>query len=676
MQKVLIANRGEVACRIIHTCRRMGLGSVAVYSDADAGALHTRLAGDAVRIGPADAARSYLDAGAIVAAAQASGADAIHPGYGFLSERVALPLLCAEAGLTWIGPSAACIERMGSKIEAKRIARDAGIACVPGYDGDDQSDERLAAEAAAIGYPLLVKASAGGGGRGMRRVATAGDLPGALASARAEAQSAFGSAALLLEKLVERPRHLEVQLAGDKHGNLVHLFERECSIQRSYQKVVEEAPAPNLPRAVRDALLDAAVRLGRAIGYDSLGTAEFILEEGDDRPWFLEMNTRLQVEHPVTEQVTGLDLVEWQIRAARGEALPLEQSAITLRGAAIEARLNAEDPAQGYRPGTGALLRFDAPAGEGVRVETGVEAGSAVTPHYDSLLAKVIASAPDRDEAAARLGAALDRLVALGVPTNQGFLREIVAHPAFREGRLTTRFLDEAFPGGWAPARDDAALARDAAIAVWLSTRRSAAPGPWGALGGLRITEAAGRPARLFLTVHGEAGAADVAVTGSAERFSVDGDAAVDARHAGGFVTVRSGGRTARFAMASRGGEIMLSARGLAHALRVVPAVEAAAAVGVSTGGPRVTAPMPGLVSAVEVSAGDAVTQGQVVAVMEAMKVVMRLPAPVAGRVSRVACAPGETVKGGDLLIEIESEVLPGGPVPRTLGARATGSDL
>ncbi len=410
VSRVLVANRGEIACRVIATCRRMGLGSVAVYSDADADALHARLADDAVRIGPAEAARSYLDAEAVIAAALSSGADAVHPGYGFLSERAVLPRLCEAHGLTWIGPSAACIERMGSKVEAKRIARDAGIACVPGYDGDDQSDARLAREAASIGYPVLVKASAGGGGRGMRRVDTADGLADALASARAEAQAAFGSPVLLLEKLVGRPRHLEVQLAGDRHGNLVHLFERECSIQRSYQKVIEEAPAPNLAEHVRQRLFDAAVRLGRAIGYDSLGTAEFILEDGGDTPWFLEMNTRLQVEHPVTEQVTGLDLVEWQIRIARGERLPLRQPEIVLHGVAIEARLNAEDPAHGYRPGTGTLLRFDAAPAEGIRIETGVEAGSVVTPHYDSLLAKVIATAPDRAEAAQRLLAALGRL--------------------------------------------------------------------------------------------------------------------------------------------------------------------------------------------------------------------------------------------------------------------------
>ncbi len=656
VSRILVANRGEIACRVVATCRRMGLASVAVYSDADAGALHTRLADDAVRIGPAEAARSYLDADAVIAAALASGANAIHPGYGFLSERAVLPRLCEAHGLTWIGPSASCIERMGSKIEAKRIARDAGIACVPGYDGDDQSDARLAREAAAIGYPVLVKASAGGGGRGMRRVDAADGLADALASARAEAQAAFGSPVLLLEKLIERPRHLEVQLAGDRHGNLVHLFERECSIQRNYQKVIEEAPAPNLAEPVRQRLFDAAVQLGRAIGYDSLGTAEFILEDGGDTPWFLEMNTRLQVEHPVTEQVTGLDLVEWQVRIARGERLPLRQPEITLRGAAIEARLNAEDPAQGYRPGTGTLLRFDAAPTEGIRIETGVEAGSIVTPHYDSLLAKVIATGPDRVEAAQRLRAALGRLVVLGVPCNQAFLRDIVSHPAFRAGRLTTRFLDEAFGGGWQPPAADPALLRDAAVAAWLLSVERGAPGPWATLGGFRITEPAGRPAQMFLEVHDGAATQAVTVIGSAARFSVDGGEAAEATLRDGTVTLRTRTRTARFATAQDGDAILLSADGCVHTRRVLPVTEAVTGPKTAAAGPRLLAPMPGLVIAVEVAPGGRVEAGQVAVTMEAMKVVMRLPAPVAGRVLRVACAPADTVKGGDLLIEIEPD--------------------
>ena len=655
MRRVLIANRGEIACRIVATCRRMGLGSVAVYSDADAGALHTRLADDAVHIGPAEAARSYLDADAIIAAALDSGADAIHPGYGFLSERAVLPRLCALHGLTWIGPSVRCIEGMGSKIEAKRLAREAGIACVPGYDGDDQSDARLAEAAAAIGFPLLVKASAGGGGRGMRLVDGPEDLAAALASARAEAQAAFGNPVLLLEKLVRRPRHLEVQLAGDSHGTVVHLFERECSIQRAYQKVVEEAPAPNLDPAVRARLLEAAVQLGRSIGYDSLGTAEFILEEGEDTPYFLEMNTRLQVEHPVTEQVTGVDLVEWQIRIARGERLPLAQDAIILRGAAIEVRLNAEDPAESYRPGTGTLLRFTAPEGPGVRVETGVETGSVVTPYYDSLLAKVIATGPDRAQAVAVLETALERLVVLGVACNQAFLRDVVEHPGFRAGRLTTRFLGEAFPDGWRPGGGAAEIVRDAAVAVWLASRPAEGPGPWAALGGFRITAPAGRVARMTLAMEGGGDRTELVVEGGPAAFSVDGQA-VQAAVRDGSVELRYRGRRARLASARRGETILLAMGGTAHERSIRSVTDTVATAGAAAAGPRLLAPMPGLVVSVEVAVDQVVAAGEVAVVMEAMKVVMRLPAPVGGRVVQLGCAAGETVAGGALLVQIEPE--------------------
>ncbi|HTJ63730.1 MAG TPA: biotin carboxylase N-terminal domain-containing protein, partial [Alphaproteobacteria bacterium] len=352
IRKLLVANRGEIACRIMRTAKRMGIATVAVYSDADKDALHVATADEAVRIGQAEAAGSYLNVDAILDAVKQTGADAIHPGYGFLSERVTLAEYCAANGIAWVGPSAAAIAAMGSKIESKRIAETAGVPCVPGYHGNAQDDDTLLAAAKSIGFPVLIKASAGGGGRGMRAVQSEAELIPALALARAEAQAGFGDPSLLIEKLIVRPRHIEVQLAGDKHGNLVHLFERECSIQRNYQKVIEEAPAPNLSDSVRTALFDAAVKLGKAIGYDSLGTVEFILDAdaagtSAGGPWFLEMNTRLQVEHPVTEFITGLDLVEWQIRAADGERLPLAQTDIVANGSAIEARVTAEDPAAG-----------------------------------------------------------------------------------------------------------------------------------------------------------------------------------------------------------------------------------------------------------------------------------------------------------------------------------------
>jgi acetyl/propionyl-CoA carboxylase alpha subunit len=389
------------------TCQRMGIRTVAVYSDADANALHVRTADEAVHIGPAEAANSYLKPEAIIAAAKATGADAIHPGYGFLSERVVLVQMCEQNGIVWVGPNANAIERMGSKIESKRIAEAAKVEGVPGYHGDAQDDDALVKAAEKVGYPVLIKASAGGGGRGMRRVESAKDLISALQLARKEAQAGFGDPKLLIEKMILRPRHLEVQLAGDKHGNLIHLFERECSVQRNYQKVVEEAPAPRLTEKTRKALHDAAIKLGKTIGYDSLGTVEFILEEGEEQPYFLEMNTRLQVEHPVTELVTGLDLVELQIRVAAGEKLPLAQDQVRVTGSAIEVRLNAEDPANGYRPNVGTVVALHLPKGEGVRIDTGIAAGSTITPHYDSMLAKVIAFGPDRPVAAQRLSAAL-----------------------------------------------------------------------------------------------------------------------------------------------------------------------------------------------------------------------------------------------------------------------------
>jgi acetyl-CoA carboxylase biotin carboxylase subunit len=438
---VLIANRGEIACRIARTCRRMGIRGVAVFSDADQGALHTRTADAAIRIGPAEAARSYLNVEAIIAAARAAGADAVHPGYGFLSERAILPRRLTQAGIGWIGPHADAIESMGSKRAAKALARAAGVACVPGYDGAEQSDSRLADEAARIGFPLLIKASAGGGGRGMRRVDAPAELPAALSAARAEAQAAFGNAELLLEKLVLRPRHLEVQLAGDRHGNLVHLFERECSVQRNYQKVLEEAPAPNLPATVRAKLHESALRLGRAIGYDSLGTAEFILEDGTEDPWFLEMNVRLQVEHPVTEAITGIDLVNEQIRVAAGAGLSVRQEDVKFNGCAIECRINAEDPAT-FTPSPGKITYFHPPGGLGVRVDSGVYQGYVIPPYYDSLIGKLIVHGRNRAETLMRLRRCLDEFVVDGISTTIPLFRNLVNNQDIANGDYNIHWLE------------------------------------------------------------------------------------------------------------------------------------------------------------------------------------------------------------------------------------------
>lgn len=663
IRKLLIANRGEIACRVIATCRRMGITSVAVYSDADKDALHVRQADEAVHIGPSDAASSYLSAEAVIAAAKSTGAEAIHPGYGFLSERVILPQLCEKNGIIWVGPSPNAIERMGSKIESKHIAEKAGVAGVPGYHGADQGDAAMTVAANKIGYPVLIKSSAGGGGRGMRRVEKKSDLKDALEIARREAQAGFGDPSLLIEKLIQRPRHLEVQVLGDKHGGLVHLFERECSVQRNFQKVVEEAPAPRLTDKTREALFTDALKLGAAMKYDSAGTVEFILEEGDEQPYFLEMNTRLQVEHPVTEFITGLDLVEMQIRVAAGEPLPMSQEQITSNGWAIEVRVNAEDPAAGYRPNVGAVHSVNVPGGDGIRVDTGISAGSAVTPHYDSMLAKVIAYGDDRTMAAQRLATALSSYSVFGVGTNQGFLRDIITHPKFIAGELTTRFIEEAFPDGWKPAEDIDNQAAIAAAAVWaMHTESRAVPvslGPFLSLGGFRVLERAGKPAVTRLVVEngesntvveliGRDGVYDITVGEKARKVSV--------RAQGADAAVSIDGVSRTYGTHVNGNEVGLSAGGSVTLYGVLPELDTigASGGGASAGGPRLAAPMPGLVVAVPVEVGQEVTKGETIVTFEAMKLMMSLPAPVSGKVKEIFCKAGETVSAGAILLDIE----------------------
>ncbi|GAN76799.1 acetyl/propionyl/methylcrotonyl-CoA carboxylase subunit alpha [Acidisphaera rubrifaciens] len=638
---VLIANRGEIACRIVRTCRRLGIRSIAVFSEADRDAPHVRAADDAVAIGPAEAARSYLDVDAIVAAARMTGAAAVHPGYGFLSERAALPLALVAAGIAWVGPSVAAIEAMGSKRAAKALARDVGVPCVPGYDGDDQSDRRLAEEAARISYPLLIKASAGGGGRGMRRVDAENGLAEAITAARAEATAAFGNGELLIERLITRPRHIEVQIAGDRHGNVVHLGDRECSIQRSYQKLIEEAPAPRLTSAQRATLHAAAVSLARAIGYDSLGTVEFVLDEDSGAPFFLEMNTRLQVEHTVTEAITGLDLVEWQLRIAAGEPLPLTQEAIGFRGHAIEARLNAEEPAEDYRPATGTVLRFDPPGD--LRVDAGIAAGSVVGPWYDSLLAKLIAHGDDREQARMRLVAGLAALTVAGVATNQGFLRDVLGAGAFIDARLTTRFLADTFPDGWRPPVPDET--RLAALAVWLAGHATAS-GPWGTLGAWRLV----RPARIYATVDDE----EIPVIGDAAAFEAGGWHVRAAVTGDSVLLDIADAPRHRYAWARQDETIWVMRDGGAWPHVVRHAGDAALTrAGGADNSRRIAAPMPGLITSVDVVAGAHVAAGAVCVTMEAMKVVLRLPAPADGIVAGVHVAAGDTIAGGTVLVEL-----------------------
>ncbi len=664
---VLVANRGEIACRILRTCRRLGLHTVAVYSDADAGARHVREADEAVHIGPPEAVNSYLRVDALIDAAQRTRAGAIHPGYGFLSEKSALPRACEENGIVWIGPRAELIDQMGSKIESKRIAADADVQSVPGYHGEDQEPVRLQEEARRIGFPVLIKASAGGGGKGMRRVDVESEFLQALALAKQEALRAFADDRVLIEKLILHPRHLEVQLLGDRHGGLVHLFERECSVQRNYQKVIEEAPAAFLPEIVRTRLFEAALKLGRRIRYDSLGTVEFVLDKDSDQPYFLEMNTRLQVEHPVTEQITGLDLVELQLRVAAGETLPEELSRIEPRGWAIEARVNCEDPAHDYRPQLGKVSRCHEPALAGVRVECGIAAGSEVGPYYDSMVAKIIGHGAGRATALARLDAGLAQFEVLGVGTNQRFLRDLLARPAFSSRALTTRFLPEEFPQGWQVSAelDELALAALALATPGLDLAPQAAP--WARRDAFRNMGPAGRAVstafelklddgREAVQVHLQrVGAAWEVRIGSGRVLSLavsrtdDGVELSDATGVTG---------TTRFAIQSdlRAGSVTAWHQGLRWHAAVRSLLEALADVGkgASTGAAgEIRASIPGVVTTLNVSEGQAVEAGDVVIVMEAMKLIFNLQASVSGIVGSVDCTVGGVVGAGQLLLSI-----------------------
>lgn len=656
---LLIANRGEIAVRIMRTCRRLGIRTIAVFSDADRDAQHVAVADEAVRIGPAAARDSYLRAEAIMAAAARSGADAIHPGYGFLSEKPDLPLLCRQAGRIFVGPSAECITAMGPKIGSKLIAEKAGVPSVPGYAGEDQSNTALADAAARIGYPVMIKASAGGGGKGMRRVFSAEELVAAIEIARAEAQAAFGDPALLIEKLVMRPRHLEVQVAGDKHGNVVHLFERDCSVQRNNQKVLEEAPAPNLAPAIRTKLLERGVALAKAIGYDNLGTVEFILEDGFDEPWFLEMNTRLQVEHPVTEAITGYDLVEWQIRIAAGERLPALQPEIRESGHAIEARITAERADQGFRPDTGRIEGYAEPAS--IRIDSGVRAGSEVTLFYDSLLAKAIAAGPDRTTACSRLAASLRDFAILGPATTLPFLIDAIEHPLFAEGRATTRFIEDAFPDGWAAKRPRQRLARAVAALLWLEKQKTARPNvdAWNNLAGFRLLAPAGGMATSRLIAEEEDGTAklEVRLLPDGRRIVLDADGEIELalRIGADSFELSFEDHLLRGSHATSDGRIRLTLDGESFDIGIgSEARPAMAAGGGGAGSGAILAPMPGVVAEVRIAPGDRVEAGQIVVVLESMKLFTSLSAGIDGVVADIACRPGETVQAGKRLVLIE----------------------
>ncbi|HKI98280.1 MAG TPA: biotin carboxylase N-terminal domain-containing protein [bacterium] len=681
IESVLIANRGEIARRVIRTCREMGIRTVAVYSDADRDLPFAREADLALRLGAPPAAESYLDVAKLVGLAQGNAVDAIHPGYGFLAENPAFSEACAQAGLAFIGPSAEVIRAMGDKAEAKRRMEAAGVPIVPGYMGDDADEATLLREAERVGFPVLLKAVAGGGGRGIRLVTEAERFPAELESARREARNAFGDDRVMTEKYLERPRHVEFQVLADAHGTVLHLFERECSVQRRHQKVVEETPSPALTPALRVEMAEAAVRATQAIGYVGAGTIEFMLD-AHGRFYFLEMNTRLQVEHPITELTLGVDLVRLQIEVAEGRPLSLRQEDLVPRGHAIECRLNAEDPARGFLPSVGPLRAFEFPAGEGRRVDAGFAAGTAVSPHYDSLLAKLIAWGPSREEALRRMARLLAAGRVAGIASNLPFLQGVIAHPVFRSGDYSTRFLDEhgaalADPELPAPLERERLLAA-AAIDAWLERQRQARhprfdragePNPW------RQTD---EPARLealpallnrrygfgkttqdvALEVRPGAGRAleiTAAWVGTTHRFAyLPGSANGDESGGEGWLDLAELRLPLRWDAA--GNQRWFTLRGL-H-LRCTaddPALLAVRGASAAEASERLRAPLPGKVIKVGVQAGETVKPDQPLLVLEAMKVEHTITAPFGGKVTRVCFAEGEQVNRDDQLIELEA---------------------
>ena len=608
IQSLLIANRGEIACRIIRTARRLGIRTVAVYSDADAEALHVRSADEAVHIGPSPVRESYLLGERIIAAARQTGAEAIHPGYGFLSENAAFAQAVIDAGLIWVGPNPSSITAMGLKDAAKTLMQDPGVPTTPGYLGDDQSPERLRQEADAIGYPVLIKAVAGGGGTGMRKVVSATDFADALLSCQREAASSFGNDAVLLEKWITNPRHIEVQIFGDVHGNVVHLFERDCSLQRRHQKVIEEAPAPGMDADTRGAVCRAAVNASKAVNYVGAGTIEFIADGSEglkaDRIWFMEMNTRLQVEHPVTEAITGQDLVEWQLRVACGEKLPKSQEELSIDGWAMEARLYAEDPAKGFLPSIGRLDVFEL-SDRNVRVDTGVEQGAEISPFYDPMIAKVIAHGATRDAARLALAQALDESAVWPLKTNAAFLVKALEHPDFAAARLDTGLIERAGEALMPPARPSEEALADAAASLSRG----------GGLAGFRLNAPVRREGMFLL----------------------DGEAVTIA------YDPRQGGAGADDVLVAEGGQVWR-----------LTLWRADGAAGADASDGAILSPMPGRIIAVAVEAGQAVTKGQKLLTLEAMKMEHGLVAPFDGTITQLDASEGAQVSESALLVKID----------------------
>lgn len=645
IRTLLIANRGEIACRIARTARRMGIETIAVYSEADARALHVQAANRAYPIGGSSPRESYLDISRIIEAARLAGADAIHPGYGFLSENPEFADACAAAGIVFVGPPASAMRAMGSKSSAKALMEKSAVPLLPGYHGDRQEADFLQQQAERIGFPVVIKAVSGGGGRGMRVVASASDFATALGSARQEAASAFGDDRVLVERYLQRPRHIEVQVFADMHGNAVHLFERDCSAQRRHQKVLEEAPAPGLSEARRQAMGSAAVAAAKAVGYVGAGTVEFVADA--DGFFFLEMNTRLQVEHPVTEMVTGFDLVEWQLLVAAGHPLPVTQSAITLTGHAIEARIYAEDPARDFAPSVGKLALFHTPEEtEGTRVDTGFATGDTVSIHYDAMLAKLICHGPTRDVAIRRMQQALADCAVAGVACNLDLLGRIVAHADFAAGGIDTGFIaregETLLAAQDTPPADVLAIA---ALAALTSETRSAGNDPWDERDLWWINTTA---ARVFDFTDGTAHY-PVSVTRDRAGWRIGSVLGLAERQSDGALRVSLDGVWRSVSATIDRHVVTLRDNGLTWRLDLPDPL--AAADDEEDAGDRLVAPIPGLVTEVTAAVGDRVTRGQVLVVLEAMKTVFRLGAPADTVVASVSCAAGEMVQEGQMLV-------------------------
>ncbi|MEO8848475.1 MAG: acetyl/propionyl/methylcrotonyl-CoA carboxylase subunit alpha [Casimicrobiaceae bacterium] len=657
--RLLIANRGEIAVRIARTACRMGLRTIAVYSDADANALHVEACDEAFRAGGERPRDSYLDGTRILAIAREARADAIHPGYGFLSENAAFATACADAGIVFVGPPPAAIAAMGSKSAAKRLMHAAGVPLVPGYHDEDQSLALLAREAQAIGFPVLIKPTAGGGGKGMKVVANAGEFAAALASAQREARASFGDERVLVERFLTSPRHIEIQVFADTHGNAIHLFERDCSVQRRHQKVLEEAPAPGMTRERRLAMGDAAVAAAKAIGYVGAGTVEFIAEQ-DGRFFFMEMNTRLQVEHPVTEMITGLDLVEWQLRVAAGEPLPRRQHEVAMEGHAIEARIYAEDPQRDFLPSIGKITHWKMPAATpNVRVDTGFRLGDSVTPYYDPMLAKLIVHGEDRQAAMWQMRAALAQCEIAGVTTNVAFLERMLALPAYVDGALDTGMIGHHRDVLLAPSHADARVLAIAAIAEWRAARAAGAFGndihsPWNATDAWWVNS---ERHRIVFEFDDADGRHRVELRPD-ERGGVEVRAGESTFHVelrpedGGRLSIEMDGQRVDASVVASGSSRQICGAGMRHTLRLADPMSDPRDE--DTTGGHLRAPMSGTIVDVRVKVGERVTKGAPLVVLEAMKMEHTIIATIDGTVTALRCAIGERVTEGAQLIELE----------------------